>query len=141
MWPQLTESGCRSVTVRPLCLLHHQLQSHAILKRKDLYPVQKITSEGDLPCCHFGLQKKVKILSQHTREGLIPANTHINRKSLSCQKVVFLLTMGFKDVSSYRLKQLLRNLTISNSLGIELAFMACPNLHGKHTNTNKYVPA
>lgn len=100
-------------------MLHHQLQSHAILKIKDLYPVQKINSGGDLPCCHFGLQKK--ILSQHTGEGLIPANTHINRKSLSSQKVFFLRTMGFKDVSSYTLKQLLRNLTISNSLGIELA--------------------
>lgn len=84
-----------------------------------------------------------KILGQHTGEGLLPANTHINRKPLSSQKVFFLRTMGFKDVSSYSLKQLLRNLTISNSLGIESASTveACPNLHGKHTNTNKYMLA
>jgi len=69
----------------------------------------------------FWITKKKKLLRQHTGEGLIPANTHINRKPLSSQKVFFLRTMGFKDVSSYSSKQLLRNPTISNSLGVALA--------------------
>jgi len=88
-----------------------------------------------LLCCHFGLQK---ILCQHTGEALIPANTHINRKSLSSQKVFFLHTMGFKDVSSYSLKQLLSNLPIpiAHEHSQFTGFGACHNLHGRYKHTD-----
>lgn len=64
-------------------MLHHQLQSHAILKIKDLYPVQKINSGGDLPCCHFGLQKKKK--PQPTHRGRLNSSKHTHKQEISLQ--------------------------------------------------------
>lgn len=88
--------------------------------------------------CHVAILDYKKILGQHTGEALIPENTHINRKSLSSQKVFFLHTMGFKDVSSYGVKQLLSNLPtpIAHEHSQLAGFGACHNLHGRNTHTN-----